>query len=203
MKQYPSIDHHPTHLQTAYVFGKLDGSNMRAEWTRKQGWCKFGRRTALLDDTNPVLQEAPDLILAKYGDDLEKVFRQERWQKAIIFCEFWGPGSFAGNHADEPHTVTLFDVVADKRGFLEPKQFVKLFGHLDTAPLLHVGAWNQELAEQVRLGTFPGMPFEGVVVKGAYKSPGLPSMFKVKSDAWYEKLRSYCKGDLALFERMR
>jgi hypothetical protein len=48
------------------------------------------------------------------------------------------------------------------------------------------------------------MTFEGVVCKGANdKATRMPIMFKIKSKAWLEKLREYCKGDDKLFERLQ
>ncbi len=190
MKTYPTILWKPRYLQSAYVFGKLDGSNIRAEWSRKRGFWKFGRRKGLLDDSNPVLQEAPDLIMRDWAVDLASVYKGLRIQKATAFFEFWGPGSFAGNHVDEPHLCTLIDVAQHPKGIMEPKDFVKKFEGLDHAPLLHKGKFNRELEEQIRSGTLPGMPLEGVVVKAGYISPGRPLMFKVKNGAWFTKLRS-------------
>lgn len=190
MKTYPTIGWQPQYLQSTYVFGKYDGSNIRAEWTRKGGFNKFGRRKALLDDSNPVLNEAPDLIMRDWAADLADVFKGMRLQKAIAFFEFWGPNSFAGNHEDEPHVCTLLDVAQHPKGIMEPKDFVKRFKGLDHAALLHQGKFNREMEEHVRSGTLPGMPFEGVIVKGGYISPGRPLMFKVKNRAWFAKLRA-------------
>lgn len=57
MKQYPSIN--SSNGQSfkefvADVFDKLDGSNLRFEWSKKQGWYKFGTRHRLFDNTDPV-----------------------------------------------------------------------------------------------------------------------------------------------------
>jgi hypothetical protein len=204
MKTYPSIERKPRYgAGYSYVFDKLDGSNIRAEWARKGGFTKFGRRNGLLDDSNPVLKEAIGLFQSKYAEDLSRIFRDQRWMKAIAFLEFWGPGSFAGNHADEPHNLTLFDVAADKKGILEPREFIKVFDSVDHAALLYQGNFNHEIEEQVRTSALEGMTFEGVVVKSTYASPGLPLMFKVKSQVWLDRLKGLCKGDEAMFERLR
>lgn len=204
MKTYPSIDWKTrTGSSSVYVFPKYDGSNIRAEWSRKKGFWKFGRRNGLLDHSNPTLLTAPDLILNVHGDTLGRIFTAQRWQKAVAFFEFWGPRSFAGNHEDEPHQCTLIDVACDTKGIREPKEFVRLFTGDDVAPVLHHGAFDREMEEQVRSGMFPGQTFEGVVCKGGYASPGLPMMFKVKSQAWLDRLRNRCGDDDALFERLR
>jgi hypothetical protein len=203
VKTYPTIPSAVQHGTYVYVFDKLDGSQIRAEWTRKKGWAKFGRRGGLLDDSYPLLsQEAPVLFMDKYAEALEKVFRKQRWDKAVVFCEFWGPNSFAGNHEDETHDVTLFDVAFDKKGLLEPRKFLKIFGHLDHSTLLAQGNFTKEMQRQVTEGTLPGMTFEGVVAKGAYVSPGRPLMFKWKSAAWLDRLKDYCGENETLFRQL-
>lgn len=202
MKEYPSIDA-VVRDGTYYCFDKLDGSGVRGEWDPKKGFWKFGKRHGLIDGSNPHLQLAPDLIRRKYGEDLARIFRAERWRKVTAFFELWGPLSFAGNHEDEDAiTVTLIDAAVDNRGLLAPRDFVRTFDRVDHAALLHRGPVG-EIAEQVRSGTLPGMTFEGVVCKGGWASPGLPTMFKIKNQAWYEKVRQRCGGDEALFEALR
>jgi len=204
MKQYPSISERPPHGTPLYIFDKLDGSNVRAEWSRKGGWYKFGRRHGLLDDTNPLLRDkVPGLILGKYADDLTDIFRKERWDRAIAYFEFHGPNSFAGNHEDEEHTVTLFDVSVHRKGILEPRQFLKLFGDLDIPTLLHHGNFTQEMKEQVEEGTLEGMTYEGIVAKGPNVSPGRPFMAKWKNYHWLRRLKEWCNGDLEKFNRLR
>ena len=203
MKDYHSISRVPRYGVPIYAFDKLDGSLVRAEWSRKNGFYKFGRRNGLLDDSNPFLVQAKDLILTKYGEELPRKFHDERWQGATAFFELWGPHSFAGNHdATEKQTVTLFDVSYDKRGLLEPRAFLKLFDGIDHATLLYSGNFTHPLEEEIRNGTLEGMTFEGIVAKGSYVSPGVPLMFKCKSQAWLDKLRPLCR-DEAEFERLR
>jgi len=204
LKQYPTIDR-DFHSGPFYVFDKLDGSNVRTEWTRKKGFGKFGRRHGLLDDTNPLLSErAPTLILDKYGDDLHDVFKRMRVERVTAFFEFWGPNSFAGNHEEsDEQTVTLLDVIPYKQGMLEPAKFLRQFGHLDLPALLHQGNVTQAMVQQIKTGTLPGMTFEGVVCKGHYERKlGRPVMFKIKNSAWIDKLRAFCGNNETLFQRM-
>jgi len=203
MKTYPSIDKRICPGKFLFAFDKLDGSNVRVEWTRKKGFTKFGRRNGLLDDSNPHLSESKDLILENYGDDLSRIFKDERYEKATAFFEFHGPNSFAGNHIDEDHVVTLFDVDIYRKGLLEPKEFVKLFGDLDIPKILHTGPVSTELIDSIKDGTLEGMTFEGVVFKGSWdKKSGRPLMFKVKNMKWIEKLREYCDGNQDLYKRL-
>jgi len=204
MKTYPTISPVVPRGTSVYVFDKLDGSNIRAEWSRKKGFWKFGRRKALLDDSNPHLVQAPQLVLDKYGDLLPRIFRGLRAQKATAFFELWGPSSFAGNHEEtEAQTVTLIDVAIHPKGILPPKLFLKHFGDVEHAAMLHHGAMTADLEQQIREGTLPGMSVEGVVAKGPLATPGRPLMFKVKTRAWLDRLRTHCDGDEALFEKLR
>lgn len=130
MKQYPSIPHKIRNI-SAYVFDKLDGSNVRAEWQSKKGFWKFGSRTRLLGTDQPWINKADDLIKQKYGDDLGRVFKDQRYERAIAFFEFWGPKSFIGHHEEQDeHTVTLIDVNPYKKGITPPDDFIKLYGHV-------------------------------------------------------------------------
>ena len=202
MKTYPTINREPQNVPI-YAFDKLDGSNIRAEWSRKKGFWKFGSRKRLVGRDEAVLGEAEQLVLDKYGDALGNVFRAQRWQKAVAFFELHGPRSFAGwHHEDDEYTVTLFDVAGDKRGIMEPRPFLKTFGHLDHAPLLYSGNANEPFRDSVRGGELEGMTVEGVVCKGKYVSPGLPLMFKFKNRAWIDRLRERCGDDEKLFEQL-
>lgn len=186
-----------------YVFDKIDGSSVRAEVDRKGRITKFGKREGLLDDATPFLREAETLIPEKYGDVLGRIVRDQRWERATFFFEFWGPGSFAGTHVAERHTVTLFDVSPSGRGLLEPREFLRVCGDIDHASLLHQGNFTRDVADQVSAGTLPGMTFEGVVAKGAWdRRREMPLMFKWKSLAWLQRLRGIC-ADEAEYERLR
>jgi RNA ligase len=203
LKSYPEIQHGIRRGVRIYAFDKLDGSNVRVEWTRKRGFTKFGKRNGLIDDSNEFLPEAPKLIQEKYEDDLCRIFKAQRWEQATAYFEFFGENSFAGNHEHELHDVVLFDVTVFKKGFLEPNRFLRLFGDLDIPALLYQGNFTSDIERQVREGTLPGMTFEGVVCKGSWdKKKGRPLMFKYKSEKWINQLRAYCGGNEALFRKM-
>ena len=201
MKAYPSISPEIVH-QPVYAFDKLDGSNIRAEWSRKRGFYKFGKRNHLLDDTNPVLREAEELILKDFAEPMAQVAREERWDSLVAFFEFFGPQSFAGNHENEPHQVALIDVATNKRGILEPRDYLKLFEDLKIAPLLYHGNPNSDFVSAVQGGTLEGMSFEGVVCKGKWVSPGRPLMFKVKNLAWIQKVKTKYAGNEGLIAQL-
>ena len=200
MKQYVSIPRTIHYGLPVYMFDKLDGSNVRAEWTRKGGFGKFGSRRRLIGSDQPYLEEAEDLMLS-WEDSLVEVFTKQRWDKVTAFFEFWGPSSFAGKHVQESHRVSLIDVDIYKKGILRPKEFVDLFGHLEIAKLLYHGSMTHPIEDQIRSGTLPGITFEGVVCKALPLKNGYPPlMFKIKTDAWVEKLKAHCAGDEKLFQ---
>jgi hypothetical protein len=44
MKEYPSIDRKPRYGVPVYMFEKIDGSNIRVEWSKKKSFYKYGSR---------------------------------------------------------------------------------------------------------------------------------------------------------------
>lgn len=202
MKTYPSIDKHKSAPGTIYAFDKLDGSNIRAEWSKKRGeFYKFGSRTQLIDESTLILGPAVNLIKEKY-EDLLKVLHDNKFQKAVCFFEFHGPSSFAGSHKEgETKTVTLFDISGD-RGLVYPKDYLKLTESIEKAPLLYQGNLNSDLISLVEEGKLEGMTFEGVICKANSGSPGLPWMTKIKNKAWIDKLKNYCGPDDDKFKRL-
>jgi len=202
MKAYPTISRKIQNTK-AYVFDKLDGSNIRVEWTVKNGFNKFGSRKRLLGTDQEIIVEAYDLLDDKYQSELKSVFVKQRWQKVTCFFEFWGENSFAGFHENEEHKLTLIDVNPYKSGIMNPDEFVKLFGHMSIAKLLYIGNVNQDIVNQVRNSTFEGMTDEGVVCKiKTVRKQLSPVMFKIKSNAWLKRLKEYCKGDEKMYERL-
>lgn len=202
MELYPSI---PTRVtsDSIYAFDKLDGSNIRVEWSAKTGFSKFGTRTRLLDASEQPLGEAVHLFNEKYADALESIFRKNRFQKATAFMEFYGENSFAGFHAEEKHDVMLFDLHVYKKGMLPPKEFLKLFeGKVETAPLLYEGKATASFIEQVRTSNLEGMTFEGVVCKGALDNRRRPVTFKIKSEAWLTRLKTKYGHNERLYNKL-
>ena len=202
MLEYPSINKNIVDVPI-YAFDKLDGSNIRVEWSRKNNFTKFGSRKRLLSaDENP-LGESIHIFNETLSDRLVEPLRKLRVERATLFMEFSGENSFAGFHEDEKHSLTLFDVSLYKKGFMLPKEFMKTFGDVVPTPdLLYYGKPNSDFIEEVHNGSLDGMTFEGVVCKSQELVRNKQIRFKVKNDAWLNKLKNKCDGDESMFEQL-
>jgi hypothetical protein len=195
LKQYPSISREPIRGSSYYVFDKLDGSNLRAEWHPKKNFWKFGSRTQPIDPGSNKLGLIGIPVIKAQEHIIGNVLRKMGAEEATCFFEFHGADSFAGVHQWETtlrFQAVLFDVCVYKKGFLSPQEFVKNFeGVIDIPQVLHIGNVTDCLIRKVRKGTLKGMTFEGVVCKGAPLKNGYPPhMFKIKSQAWIDKVKS-------------
>jgi len=204
MKEYISISRDIRYGVPVYAFDKLDGSNIRAEWTRKKKFFfKYGSRTQLIDSGHPFLGKSIELIQNKYEEELAKIFEKQRWHKVVAFFEYWSLNSFAGYHVDEPHQVTLIDVNPYKHGIVNPDEFIDLFGYTGIPTLVYRGNMNHEVEKEIRESRMPGITFEGVVCKIKVNGKTQhPVMFKVKTYAWLDKLKNHCKGNEQLYNQL-
>jgi len=209
MKTYWSIDG-PSKAprQHCHAFVKYDGSNIRAEWSKKRGWYKFGTRKCMINDSDPIFGRAVPLFKEKYGEDLAKVFTTEKIffgvKSVVVFAEFFGSKSFAGMHfpdSDQQWDIVLFDVNPHKKGMMGPKDFVDYFGHLKVAEVAYTGNLNEELIEDVRKSRLDceskfdikTMTPEGVVCKGGRGHELW--MCKIKTENYKEELRKKYEVD--------
>lgn len=205
VKSYPTIQYCLFPPGDFFVFDKIDGSNIRAEWSPKKGWHKFGTRTRLIDKYDPVFGKAPDLIFNKYSENLSKIFFDKSYERVICFFEFFGKSSFAGHHIDEKHDVMLIDVAPMYHGITSPDEFIDTYQKFGIPSVLHHGAITEELIDSVQNGTLKGMTFEGIIGKRKNDNTKIkvPIMFKHKNKAWLDKLKIYCKNNSALYHALR
>ena len=186
------------------AFDKLDGSNIRAEWSKKAGFYKYGSRSVLLDKGHEFLGEAIPLFEKTLAEQIDKVFRESKlpsFDKAIVFMEFYGPNSAFGQHVpNDPKTLTIIDVNLHKRGIVLPRDFIKYFGHLPIPKVVYEGNFNQPFIQDVQNGVYG--EGEGVVVKGvnpnAKKEQHGLWFAKVKTKAWMMKLRDFAANNTNL-----
>jgi hypothetical protein len=122
---------------------------------------------------------------------LSRIFKENNFESITAYFEFLGQNSFAGLHEKETHRVVLIDVDVFKNGFLTPSQFLKAFyERVEIPKFIYYGKINYEIENQIRSGTFAGASFEGVVCKSAPpKKWSLPILFKVKNQAWIDKVK--------------
>jgi hypothetical protein len=207
MKTYPTIPGLTPKIRAAlegrsiYLFRKEDGSNIRVEWNSKQGFYKYGRRNGLLDDSNPILKEAPALFEAKYAKGMTPLCQhlcKAKGSSVTIYFEFFGDNSRFGHHVDEPHDVQIFDICTYKKGFLDPPNFNAVMTPWNSG-LVWAGKFDQDILDQVRDGSLPGISFEGVVGKS---SDG-DFMFKYKCQRWYDSLKEHCGDNQDLYNILK
>lgn len=208
MKSYLSIDG-PSRGQKGnpcIAFVKYDGSNIRAEWSAKRGWYKFGTRKTLFDHTSEVFAPAIPLFLNKYGESIPSVLFKDKSfrgvRSIVAYFEYFGSKSFAGMHLpNDEKDVVLFDVNPITKGIIGPKKFLDTFGHLNVAEVVFQGNYGQQLIDAVREETLdinskyqirPDIP-EGVICKGG-SGHGL-WMCKIKTNRYKEKLKLVYEAD--------
>ncbi len=206
MKSYPSINGEFLKGVPVYVFDKLDGNNIRAEWSRKhKRFIKFGSRNVLIAEDDPILGRSIPLLIEKYEKSLTDLYRKEQFEEVVCFFEYYGKNSFAGQHdLNDEQTVTLFDINVYKHGMMPPNEFTKLHINVETPHILHVGNFTKQIEEQVKNGSLDGMTFEGCVCKTIKPiKNGYPcSMWKVKNIAWIQKVKEFCKGNVDLEKQL-
>lgn len=192
MLQYPSIigSAKAPIGKSCIAFEKYDGSNLRWEWTPKQGWNKFGTRKHLFDASDLQFGEAIPLFMNNLADDVLYRTKQlvRKPERITVFTEFLGPNSFAGSHvASDPKELKLFDVFLFKKGFVRPKLFVETYGSADyAAKVVYEGNLNKQFIMDVRDSKYG--TFEGVIAKGD------DFMVKIKTKAFFAKLQEKYDG---------
>ena len=119
--------------------------------------------------------------------ECEKICRDQKWQRAIVYCEYYGPQSFIGLHVEgDPMKLTVIDVAPYKMGLLPPINFLKLFGHLGPHYLGFV-KWNKKFIADVLNSDVEGSTFEGVVGKRIVKRK--IQLFKAKTQVWKDAVK--------------
>jgi len=198
MKEYQSIEGPLGDFgKPCIAFYKYDGSNLRAEWTPKKGWNKWGTRTRLFDESDSTFGPAIEVFRSTLAEGIEKVIKDTKEyrnnERVTAYFEYFGPTSFAGLHdlelPNSPMETVLFDINMHKKGIIGPRDFVNNFGHLKSAQVVYEGNFNQQLIDDVRNGKYPVV--EGVIAKGG--SGHDLWMRKIKTYAYLEKLKAVFK----------
>ena len=176
-----------------YSFYKYDGSNLRWEWNKKQGFHKYGSRNRVFSKNDKQFGEAIKLFEEKYQEQLNKIlFDNFKKEKVVLFTEYFGENSFAGIHKEkDKKELRLFDVHIVKKGILSPEEFLKYFGELEfSAELLYKGKLTKEYIQKIRENKTLK---EGVVCKGGERHNLW--MTKIKTLNYLEKLKNNYKKE--------
>lgn len=196
MKAYHSIQkYNKDHIgKSIFSFEKIDGSNIRAEWSRKlskkssftNGFSKFGTRNQLIQKNSP-FEEAICIFNNKYAEDLDKIFRENkifnRIEKVTVYGEFFGKNSFAGQHDwNEDHDLIIFDVFFYKKDYLSPANFLKVFDSIKTPLLKYTGPLTEEYIRGVEDEEGEGHVYKGVDNDKVF-------MGKIKTIKWLDKVK--------------
>jgi hypothetical protein len=197
MKQYPEIEYFGDYWGLPIIaFEKIDGSNLRFEYSRKRGFYKFGTRNITIDRSSQPFGFAIDLFLNKYEKSLIEIFKSKTYREIlsfVCFAELHGQKSAFGQHefGNDSFDITLFDVSAYKKGLIAPRQFLKDFGGLDIPKVIYEGNLNKEFVSDVKNNVY-GLN-EGVVCKGQIpnrKPPDNLYYCKIKTNEWFDRLRN-------------
>ena len=137
---YPKIPENSDKFHGKCIaFEKYDGTNLHWKWDPQEGWTHFGtRRTQFTLDERGILgfqfnhmevRSAPRIFNDILRDKLTMFLCKHSVysvSNVIVFTEFYGPNSFAGNHEiTDEHQLILIDVM------VLPKSLLKIFLNLD------------------------------------------------------------------------
>ena len=194
MKTYDKIEYWNRQIfgKDCIAFDKIDGTNMRFEYSHKRGFYKFGTRSVMIDRSDDIFGSGIDIFLNKYADDLNKVFRTKyrKVESFVVFAEFLGENSFAGQHLEgDKKDVIMFDINKYKRGIISPYEFLDNFGHLDIPKIIYKGKYTIDLVNNVKKNIYNLS--EGVIVKGLVKTKSKEEtwMVKIKTDSWIKRVK--------------
>lgn len=197
MKHYESIPYYGDYWGLPIIaFDKLDGSNLRFEYSHKRGFYKFGSRNVMIDESNEQFGFAIKLFREKYEKGLTEIFKSREYRNTlsfVCFAELLGTKSAFGQHEfeNDEFDIVLFDISQYKRGFIQPKQFVRDFQHLGIPKIVYEGNLNVDFVQKVKNNEFNLS--EGVICKGIVKTKkGVDNIYscKIKTNDWFERLRA-------------
>ena len=196
MKSYDTIDYYGNNWGLPIIAqDKKDGSNLRFEYSHKRGFYKFGTRNQMIDEKSSPFGFAIDLFLNKYNENLCRMFREKTYRNSlsfVCFAELYGENSAFGQHAFETDkfNIDLFDINEYKKGFIQPKQFVKDFGSFGIPEIIYEGNLSKDFVNDIKNNKYKLV--EGVICKGVIPNKKADNLFycKVKTNEWFERLRN-------------
>ncbi len=196
MKAYNTIDYYGDNWGIPIVaFDKLDGSNIRVEYSPKRGFYKFGTRNMMIDENHETWGFAIKLFKDKYEEKLTRIFKSKEYRDSlsfVCFAELLGIRSSFGQHdfINDTFDITLFDISRYKKGLIAPKEFMNNFGEAGIPRVVYNGNLNKEFVSRVKENEF-GLS-EGVICKGTVQTKKTSQLYycKIKTNDWFERLRN-------------
>jgi len=161
------------------AFEKYDGSNFGWRWDGQTFSKPFVRSGKSFDYYDPIAGPSLGIFDRELKSRLAQLLAGV--SEAIVFTEYYGPKTYAGNHVegDEMRLVPI-DLWKKGLGFTPPDEFSKLFPE---TRVVYRGKLSTQFVEDVRKGRL-GVN-EGVVCKGG--TWGSVWYCKIKTDAWLAK----------------
>lgn len=177
------------------AFYKYDGSNLRFEWNPKKGWHKFGSRTQMIDSKHEVFGKGIKIFQEQMGQEIieriNKAYPKQfkNFNKITAFAEFYGENSFAGNHENkDDKNLKLFDIFLFQQGFIDPYQFIDIFGDWEkAAEVVYKGKLNEDFIAKIRHNALGSELNEGVICKGVSDK----IQFKKEGKIWMTKIKTF------------
>jgi hypothetical protein len=188
-------------LKQCIAFEKYDGTNIHVVWRRDYGWESYGtRRDSFLwmfsgigqfEQAHPELKGVAALWDPESKLDNYLTINYPNAQEIIVFAEYFGVNSFAGQHkpADQMQLV-IFDIQVDGK-MLSPEELIEEFKDFNIANVVFKGKFTGQLFIDVRKGKYPVN--EGVVVKGIVDDQVY--MCKIKTEAYLDRLKTEFKDN--------
>lgn len=193
-------------LKQCIAFEKLDGTNMHFVYQQVPGTTighfyyhgtRRNRYSFSAEDRNAFKEKHGEL--ADVFDchlelflDMEQFFGKhsefKHSNKIVLFMEYCGEKSFAGQHDSTDDTKTLYLIDAEVDGeMLPPEKFLTEFAvwKPQMPKVIYKGKYSGRLVEDIRSGKYSVK--EGAVIKGIVDSKTY--MVKVKTNKYMEKLK--------------
>ena len=196
--------------EEVWAWNKLDGQNFCCKYSPKQKqFTMFGSKTQNVDETSEQFGDAVRYFKTNISETLINILKTNSKkgdvftgvEEITVFFEWVGENSFAGVHdPNDKMKLVLIDVFLKKKGYIEPKDFYKLFSGYDCIELpelIYRGKLTREFINSIITNdwTQPNCQYpsvkEGVVCKRStlLKGQRLPKV-KVKTLWWLNKLKS-------------
>lgn len=211
MKHYDSFENIKYDLsllgEQVWASNKIDGQNFCAKFSPKlKEFTMFGSKTQNVDETSEQFGNAviyfknnlSELIKPIILDNSKKSGVFTGIDEITVFCEWYGENSFSGFHKEgDKLKLCLIDIFLKKKGYIEPKNFYKLFENknFEIAELIYQGKLTKEFINSIYNNDwtksnclYPSVK-EGVVCKRStlLKGQKLPKV-KIKTKWWLDKL---------------